>query len=56
MIGENEVGTAGDRVITWKSVSQERLDSKTLRAEHPVLYKKYVNQTSYRRFSVKAVV
>ena len=56
MIGENEVGTAGDRIITWKSVSQERLDSKTLRAEHPVLYKKYVNQTSYRRFSVKAVV
>ena len=56
MIGENEVGTAGDRVITWKSVSQERLDSKTLRAEHPVLYKKYVNQTSYRRFSVKAAV
>ena len=56
MIGENEVVTAGDRVITWKSVSQERLDSKTLRAEHPVLYKKYVNQTSYRRFSVKAVV
>lgn len=56
MIGENEVGTAGDRIITWKSVSQERLDSKTLRAEHPVLYKKYVNQTSYRRFSVKAAV
>ena len=56
MIGENEVGTAGDRIITWKSVSQERLDSMTLRAEHPVLYKKYVNQTSYRRFSVKAVV
>ena len=56
MIGENEVGTAGDRVITWKSVSNERLDSKTLRAENPVLYKKYVNQTSYSRFSVKAVV
>ena len=56
MIGENEVGTAGDRIITWKSVSQERLDSKTLKAEHPVLYKKYVNQSSYRRFSVKAVV
>ncbi len=54
MMGENEVGTAGDRVITWKSVSQERLDSKTLRAEHPVLYKKYVNQTSYRRFTIRA--
>ena len=55
MLGENEVGTAGDRIITWKSISQERLDSKTLKSEHPVLYKKYANKTSYRRFSIKAV-
>ena len=54
MMGDNEVGTAGDRVITWKSVSQERLDSKTLKAEHPALCKKYTNKTSYRRFTVKA--
>lgn len=53
MLGDNEVGTAGERVITWKSVSQERLDSKTLKAEHPILYKKYANKTSYRRFSIK---
>ena len=54
MMGDNEVGTAGDRVITWKSVSQERLDSKTLKAEHPALCKKYTNKTSYRRFTIKA--
>ena len=54
MLGENEVGTVGDRVVTWKSISQERLDSKTLKAEHPALYKKYTNKTTYRRFSVKA--
>ncbi len=54
MLGNNEVGTAGDRVITWKTVSQERLDSKTLKAEHPTLYKKYTNKTSYRRFTIKA--
>ncbi len=54
MMGENEVGTAGGRVITWKSVAQERLDSKTLKAEHPALYKKYTNKTSYRRFTIKA--
>ena len=53
MMGENEVGTSGDRVITWKSVSQERLDSKTLKAEHPALCKKYTNKTSYRRFTIK---
>ena len=54
MMGENEIGTAGDRVITWKSVFQERLDGKTLKAEHPRLYQKYTNQTSYRRFTIKA--
>lgn len=54
MLGENEAGTAGGRIITWKSVTQERLDSRTLKAEHPALYQKYVNKTSYRRFSIKA--
>ena len=43
-------------VYNWKSVSQERLDSKTLKAEHPALYKKYANKTSYRRFTIKAAV
>ncbi len=54
MMGENEIGTAGDRIVTWKSVPQERLDSKTLKAEHPALYKKYANKSSYRRFTIKA--
>ncbi|MDR3765705.1 MAG: YqaJ viral recombinase family protein [Butyricicoccus sp.] len=56
MLGEHEAGTTGGRIVTWKSISQERLDSKTLKAEHPTLYKKYVSQTSYRRFSIKAAV
>ena len=56
MMGENEIGTVGDRIITWKSVLQERLDSKTLKAEHPALYRKYANKTSYRRFSVRIAV
>ncbi len=54
MLGENEVGTSGSHIITWKSVSQERLDSKTLKAEHPTLCQKYTNKTSYRRFTIKA--
>ena len=53
MMGDNEVGTAVGRIITWKSVTQERLDTKTLKAEHPVLSKKYTNTTSYRRFTIK---
>ena len=55
MLGDNEVGTTAGRVITWKSVAQERLDGKTLKAEHPALCKKYTNKTSYRRFTIKAV-
>lgn len=54
MLGENEIGTANGRVVTWKTMTQERLDSKTLKAEHPALYQKYSTKSSYRRFSIKA--
>jgi predicted phage-related endonuclease len=54
MLGEHEVGIAGDRVITWKTISQERLDGKALKADQPGLYSKYTSQTSYRRFNVRA--
>ncbi len=53
MLGDNEIGTTAGHIVTWKSVSQERLDSKTLKSEHPALFKKYANKTSYRRFSIK---
>lgn len=55
LLGNHESGTTYGHIITWKSVSQERLDSKTLKAEHPTLYQKYANKTSYRRFSVRAI-
>ena len=54
MMGSNEIGTVGDRTVTWKSIMQERLDSKTLKAEHPTLCKQYTTRTTYRRFAVKA--
>ena len=56
LLCENEFGTSGNSVITWKSMSQERLDSKTLKAEHPKLYEKYSNKISYRRFSIKTAI
>lgn len=55
MLGDNESGTSENRIISWKSIFQERLDSKSLKAEYPDLYKKYVNRISYRKFSIKAV-
>ena len=56
MMGDHEIATSGDHIITWKKISQERLDSRTFKAEHPALYQKYANKTSYRRFSVRTAV
>ncbi len=55
MLGDNEIGTSGNRVISWKSISQERLDTKALKANYPELFKEYANRISFRKFSVKAV-
>jgi len=56
MLGEHEAGAIGEHIITWKSISQERIDSTTLKSAHPKIYKKYSNIISYRRFSVKNTV
>ena len=55
LLGENEAGTVKDAVVTWKTVTQERLDSKTLKSEYPKLFQKYASKTSSRRFSIKQV-
>lgn len=54
MMGENEAGNVGDRTITWKTIVQERIDSKTLKAEYPAVWGKFSNRISYRRFVVSA--
>lgn len=43
----------GSAVITWKTVTSGRLDTKKLKAEMPEVYEKYVKQTSSRRFTLK---
>ena len=55
LLGDNECGTFGDRIISWKSVSQERLDSKALKAAHPDLCSQYTKRSEFRRFTVKRV-
>ena len=54
MLGDNEAGTIADRIITWKTVTQERLDSKAVKAKHPRIYKKFAKIKLSRRFSIKA--
>lgn len=53
LMGENEKGIAGERLITWKSITSNRFDSKRFSAEYPDLYNKFTKQSSYRRFAVK---
>lgn len=55
LLGANEVGICGNRIISWKTTVQERLDSKLLKSEQPELFKQYLNQISFRKFTVKAV-
>jgi predicted phage-related endonuclease len=43
---------AGRTLVSWKSYSRQRLDSKKLREEEPEVYADYLTKTSYRRFSV----
>lgn len=55
LLGEHEVGLIGGvpRVV-WKTVTQSRVDTKRLRAEHPEIYEKYATTSTYRRFMLKA--
>lgn len=52
-LGDNEIGWHGERKVTWKTVLQNRIDSKRLKAEQPEIYKAYVNESKSRRFTVK---
>lgn len=52
-LGENETGSVGDRVVTWKSINSERLNTKLLKDEQPEIYAKYLSSGSYRRFIIK---
>lgn len=49
---EYEVGTVGNRKITWKSVSKNTVDTKRLRTEKPEVYNEYLFKSQYRRLSV----
>ena len=53
MLGKNENGTSGNNVLTWKTVTQEHLDTKAFKEEHPGLFLKYTKQATHRRFSIK---
>lgn len=52
-MGESEKAIIGDHVANWKGITSNRFNSKQFKKDYPDLYKEYVNQTSYRRFTLK---
>jgi len=53
LLGGNQYGSAGGRLVAWTNVTSERFDSKALKSEQPEIYSKYVTVSSYRRFSIR---
>lgn len=53
LLGEHELGTIGERRVTWKTITTNRLDTNALRDEHPDVYDKYTKPSTYRRFGVR---
>src|SRR5690606_4794981 len=56
LLGDRAIGRLGNQdVVTWKPVTQSRLDTKRLKAERPDVYEQYAITSTYRRFAVKEV-
>ncbi|HZK34143.1 MAG TPA: YqaJ viral recombinase family protein [Bacillota bacterium] len=53
LLGTYETGKAGDRLVTWKTVKSNRLDSNALKKAHPDIYIEFAKESSYRRFLIK---
>lgn len=49
---EAETGVVGERVISWKQIFKNTVDTKKLKEEQPDIYNKYLAQSSYRRLLV----
>lgn len=52
LLGNNSLGYTPTHRVSWKPFSSNRLDSKTLKAEMPHIYKKYCKESATRRFTV----
>lgn len=55
MLGENEIGKFGDRLVTWKNITSKRIDTNRLKKEKPDIYEQYLTTSSYRKFDVKRI-
>jgi predicted phage-related endonuclease len=53
MLKDCEIGVAGERKVIRRNINGERLNTGALKANEPEIYRKYLNQSSYRRLDVK---
>jgi predicted phage-related endonuclease len=53
ILGENETGKIDGYVISSNNVTEEVFDSELFKVENPELYKKYLKESSYQRFSIE---
>lgn len=53
LMGDFDKAKCMGRIISWKAVSSERLDTKLLKEQEPEIYSKYLKTTSSRRFTLK---
>lgn len=49
---EAEIGTVGDRKVTWKTVNKNTVDTARLKSERPEIYSSFLKNSSYRRLSI----
>lgn len=52
IMGDRETVTEGAAKATLKTVTSSRLDSKSLKEDHPDIAQAYTTETSYKRFTV----
>lgn len=53
MLGDSEAGTIGDKLVSWKTITSKRIDSKRVRELHPEVYEQCSKESSYRRFEIR---
>ena len=53
MLGDAERGMIAGRKVSWKSIQSEKLNTHELKKEEPDSYSRYIQNSTYRRFTIR---
>ncbi|MHC1722921.1 MAG: YqaJ viral recombinase family protein [Aminipila sp.] len=53
MLGDSEIGIAGERKVVWSNISSVRFNDKSFKEKEPEKYNQYIKQIEYRKLAVK---